>query len=225
LATIQYSIIHFHELVARRDHLEAEFARANRTARYIEVERSNPDLPALIYRGDPLEWLRKTRELYQPPPPYRTLSPAEIANAASHLLALRGIEADWGVILEDDVLLEPQFFSTAEQRLQTMPAGIGCVFLGGGFPHQQVTHSIAEFADFHLKAHPATNTIVAYAVRAPLARRIVHDCRGVDLPFDFELSYQLMARNALVAHLLPYIAREGSKTGAYVSAIESARRG
>jgi GR25 family glycosyltransferase involved in LPS biosynthesis len=219
----QYFVVHFHKLAERRQYLEGRFSEAGIEARFIEVELSNPDLPRVLYAGDELEWYRKTRGLYPQVPGFRRLSVAEIHNAASHVLAIHSIDSDWGVILEDDVILDPGFFATAQERLAALPTRVGCAFLGGGFPHESVTTTIAEYPGFHLKAHPATNTVVAYALRKGVAGQLARNMRGFDLPFDYELSHLLMSQNVLVAHLLPYVAREGSKTGVYQSAIEPGR--
>jgi GR25 family glycosyltransferase involved in LPS biosynthesis len=232
MSRFTYSVVHNPALRDRRTVLETAFRQAARPVEFIEIENSNPDLPEMLYGGSHAEWERKCEGLYQPPPPFRKLSHGERANGASHLLAICRVTqanmdpgADWGVILEDDAVFGDDFFTEAERTLSQLGPRVDCAFLGGGYPSEAVSATLATQERLHFKLHPATNTAVAYALRPSLAARIRRHARGFDLPIDFELAYLLMACNALVVHVVPFLVAEGSKTGRYASTLDPVRHG
>jgi hypothetical protein len=57
-------------------------------------------------------------------------------------------------------------------------------------------------------------------MRRKMVTAIMDGFETFDLPIDYELAYLLMANNALVMHIHPYLISEGSKS-LYLSSIRS----
>ena len=217
-------VIHNHLLAERKVYLVKNFDISH-CIHFVEIEKQAPELLDQFYAGINREcWTLKCESLYKPAPEPRVLSRAEIACTASHFYAykefLRCSNKEWLLVIEDDAIFKSGLEGGIQKQLNALPAWADALFIGGGFPHDQISRTLGKYKNFIIKQHPATNTTVAYLLRRTLVERIIKRFHTFDLPIDYELAYLLMINNALVLHADPYLISEGSKF-AYQSSIRS----
>ena len=151
-------------------------------------------------------------KIYGPPPP-RELTYAEIACTASHIygwqMALNDA-ADWSIFIEDDAIFENDFFKNLNTILFNVPNYADVLFIGGGYPHEEVSLTLGKVGNFIIKHHPATNTAVGYAIRNRVLKKLLR-FDHFDLPIDYEFAYLLQINNCIVIHMENYGISEGSK--------------
>jgi len=215
-------IVHNALLTERKAHLDRVLSGYS-NAQYIQIEKDAPELMANLYCGlTPSNWISKCNNLWDPIPPPRELKRPEIACTASHFYAyqqfLQQSKKKWLLVLEDDAIFKSNLGSVVQSRLKALPNQVDALFVGGGFPHEQVSQTIGKYKNFLIKNHPATNTTVGYLLRRDLLEKIVATSVSFDLPIDYELAYILKINNATVFHLKRYAVSEGSKFS-YLSSI------
>lgn len=219
-------IIHYHALSDRLNYLKEKLERFEQH-NLLQIEIDQPEAIGKQYQGlCEKAWHEKCLYIYDPPPKPRVLARSEIATASSHLLAFESFcqssFSEWLLIIEDDALWEGSLMSKLDIILSQVPSIVDVLIFGGGYPHHFVSRTIATCGNFHFKKHPATNTTVAYGVRRRIAANVLSCTPTVDLPIDFELAHRFLKTNSVVAHYIPYLVTEGSKS-IYTSAVEHSR--
>ena len=209
-------IIHNPDLTERRENLERVLDNSME-AKFIEIENCAPEAINMLYKGlNPEKWVQKSRNLWYPIPVPRQLSKGEVAATASHFYSymdfLSTSMKDWILVLEDDAVFESGLPNKIEKLLNDCPARADALFIGGGYQHDLVSLTVGIYKNFIIKHHPATNTVVGYALKRRMISSIMESFESFDHPIDFELAYLLMINNALVFHSDPYLICEGSKS-------------
>lgn len=217
-------VIHNYLLTERMTYLKNRLSTDCKTS-FIELENQAPKLLGKFYRGlNPQSWSAKCEALWSPAPAPRALTRAEIACTASHFYAyqqfLKNSNKEWLLVIEDDALFKAGLERKIQHQINAMPKWADTLFIGGGFPHAQVTRTLGKHKNFLVKHHPATNTTVAYLLKRSLLERMMRCFDHFDLPIDYELAYLLMVNNAVVLHSNPYLVSEGSKSS-YQSSIRN----
>lgn len=90
------------------------------------------------------------------------------------------------------------------------------------FKRAQVTKDLYEIDRFVICAPPNTNCAVSYLIRKSCCDKLMKGMSSFDLPIDFELACQFSNLGVTVAHIDPYIVKEGSKFK-YKSEVEQFR--
>jgi len=218
-------IVHNYNLVDRKNYLKLQLGSDN-SFTFIEIENQEPSYGNEKYFGvDALSWKKKTKNLWTPIPSPRPLSLGEIACTASHFYIyekyLKECSEEWLVVIEDDAVFDCDLSNEIQKLIsEEVPDRVDAIFIGGGYPHNDVSLTIGGYKNFFIKHHPATNTTVGYMMRRKMVTAIMDGFETFDLPIDYELAYLLMANNALVMHIHPYLISEGSKS-LYLSSIRS----
>jgi GR25 family glycosyltransferase involved in LPS biosynthesis len=219
-------IVHYHLLTERLEYLTTKLGKLERY-KIICIERDYPEQIGIHYRGiDVGKWISKCKYLYPSFPRPRSLVRPEIACASTHFLAWEfhcaSNDKEWALVIEDDATWDGDFLTRAHEALENAPSIADAVFLGGGFPHESVSTTIGATPPYFLKKHPATNTVVGYALRTRILANLLNCCDEFTLPIDWELAYRLYFVNSVVFHHIPYLVQEGSKS-IYNSNVEKLR--
>lgn len=216
-------IVHYYKLAERKDFLVRNLTQFSDVV-FVEFENLPADAQKNLYSGgNAAEWTRKVAGLWTSPPPYRPLFPSEVMTANSHFHALSTCDAEWVLVLEDDAVFGEHFAAEVNAIVRRVDPSIDVIFLGGGFPRARVTKDLDRIGDFVICAPPNTNCAVSYLIRKRCRDRLMAGLTHFDTPIDFELAYQFAKLDARVAHVDPYIVREGSKF-TYTSEVDRLRR-
>ena len=219
---VPVKIIHNFKLQERKKYLLSKLTNFT-DVNFVEIEKNHPTFPFEMYSGgDEVSWRMKHLNLYTPIPNYRKLSIPEILATASHYYAMTTFSSEWCLILEDDALLPDDIADKINYLTLSTPDKVDIIFIGGGFPINEVTFITGSLNNLFIAKPPNTNTTVAYLIRKSLSLKILINFKYFDLPIDFELAYQLHQLNALVVHSQPYLIQEGSKS-VYSSSIDQYR--
>ncbi len=225
-ATFRLYVAHYHILTSRHEYISKHLPQLDAT-QYICIER---DFPTALHKyyieSESDKWLKKCQYLYSPSPQPRQLTKPEIASGSTHMLAWdihnSQNQEEWLVVIEDDAIWEGDLIANIGTALGKVPPIVDALFIGGGYDHNIVSKTIASSLPFVIKKHPATNTVVGYALRKNILPSLLLCCDRLTLPVDWELAYRLYRVNAVVAHYIPYIINEGSKS-IYNSTVEQFR--
>jgi len=221
LRDLAVHVAHYTPLGERRARLEADLARAGLHARWLtryDREELTDELCARYYRRDDDLWRRKT---FYTDAPARALRPAELSLAIKHVEIFRGVrdgDAPCALVLEDDVLLAPDFTARFDRYFAAAPDDLDFVFLGSGCGLR--VPEASPDRHFYAKTTPATRCTDSYLVTRVAAARLCETILPLTLPIDFELNYQLHAHAMNVYWLEPPLTAQGSQNGTYASAIQ-----
>jgi glycosyl transferase family 25 len=221
LADVPVHVAHYTPLGERRARLEADLARAGIGARWLtrhDREELTPELTERYYRRDDDLWRRKT---FYTETPARALRPAELSLAMKHVEIFRHVRdgaEPCALVLEDDVLLAPDFVARFDRYFAAAPDDLDFVFLGSCCDLRVPAPSPDRH--FYLKATPATKCTDSYLVTRAAAARLCETILPLTLPIDFELNYQLHAHEMKVYWVEPPLTTQGSQNGTYASAIQ-----
>jgi len=161
---------------------------------------------------------------------FRQLNFAEISCTVKHFLAIKKVAEEcpnFGLILEDDVIFEPDFAPKFVQNLQDTPDDWDAIFMGVGCGLSFVTSKLRQ--ENHIKGsvfkaeHPATNCAEAYLLKPAMAKKI-YDGLPFSLVSDWEIAYHLYKNNANVYWWFPALATQGSKNGMFKSELDLGQR-
>jgi GR25 family glycosyltransferase involved in LPS biosynthesis len=222
LAALPVHVAHYTPLRERRARLQADLAAHHIVARWMtrhDREDLTAEVRARYYRRDDALWRRKT--FYTECAP-RALSPADLSLAIKHVEIYRQILEDgqpFALILEDDVLLAPDFAARFDRYFAHAPSDLDLVFIGSCCGLRVA--SATDDRHFYPKTTPATKCTDSYLISRAAAERLLRTMLPLTLPIDFELNYQLHAHGMTVYWLEPPLAAQGSQNGTYASAIRS----
>lgn len=221
LADVPVHVAHYTPLAERRARLEVDLARAGINARWLtrhDRDELTPELTARYYRRDDDLWRRKT---FYTETPARALRPAELSLAMKHVEIFRhvrdGAEA-CALVLEDDVLLGPDFAARFDRIFAAAPDDLDFVFVGSCCDLRVPNPSPGQH--FYAKTTPATKCTDSFLLTRAAAERLCETILPLTLPIDFELNYQLHAHGMKVYWVEPPLTAQGSQNGTYASAIQ-----
>jgi GR25 family glycosyltransferase involved in LPS biosynthesis len=220
LADVPVYVAHYTPLRERRARLQADLAGHRIDAHWM-IRHDRDELTAEIrdryYRRDDALWRRKT--FYTEATP-RELLPAELSLAIKHVETYRQIldgGQPFALILEDDVILPPDFAGRFDRYFADAPPDLDLVFIGSccGLRVASATSD----RHFYPRATPAAKCTDSYLISRSAAERLLSTILPLTLPIDFELNYQLHAHGMTVYWLEPPLTAQGSENGTYPSAI------
>jgi GR25 family glycosyltransferase involved in LPS biosynthesis len=152
----------------------------------------------------------------------RELNIAEVSLAIKHgkvLQALSQIDAEYFLILEDDVLLCEDFDVHFPHFLSQTPADWDAIYIGSGAnlkPHHSrlISGQVAYLMD-----HPAGKCTDSIVMKKSAACDIASTWFPFHMPSDWEISYQHYLHNHKVYWWEPSLVRQGSEYGMFKSAL------
>jgi GR25 family glycosyltransferase involved in LPS biosynthesis len=169
------------------------------------------------YIPSPEDWSSKCKNYYNNMPPYREMKVGDISCFLNHFNAWEEIAKNGdGLILEDDAIFCDDFENKLDAVVKSSPK-FDVLFIGGLYPHEDVSKTISVNGNFYLKSHPSTNTVCAYILKQNSAIKLVSAVKRYNLPVDFELNYWFDELNFEIYHHIPYLVKEGSGSGKFKS--------
>jgi GR25 family glycosyltransferase involved in LPS biosynthesis len=200
-----------------------------------KYDREDPETYRL-YKESNADFTLKIRDLWdagQHRP--RRLNDAEISCTAKHLLAIKKVSEeckDFGFILEDDAIFDPNFASLYNKCIAETPSDWDAIFLGTGCGIDFINRMIdsSKMTSFyvtdnvHRANHPATNCAEAYLIKPAIAKKIYESAIPFQLVSDWELAYQFYKFDAKVYWWKPPLVSQGSKNGKFKSELDLGQR-
>ena len=143
----------------------------------------------------------------------RHLTPQEVSLFLKHervfgKVLARGQRA--AVVLEDDVVLPPDFCARVEESLRTLPPGYDLVFMG-----PSCGMHVAPDKGTHFGRATRSRSTCAYVVTAACCRMILEETTSIDLPVDHHLDRIITARGLRVWWHEPPLVGQGSESGVW----------
>lgn len=227
-------IVHWKELKDRRQYLEDKFIgfNVNWIDSYDRNTITENDIEQ-IYKKDKNVWNSRVINLYNNPPAYRDLKISEICNSLSHIDVLDNIidnNIDYGLVLEDDVILKNDFFVKFDEYYDQTPDDFDIIFLGTSFsttildsvgfdndkPAITVKNNLLVYEKFR---NPKTRTVDAYILKNSTCKKLKTIINEISLPYDFDLAYFIKELDLKVYWWEPGLVFQGSMSGQYKSSI------
>jgi len=225
-------IVHWNELKDRRKYLEEQFPNAY----WIDFYDRNtvPDeLVQKIYKKDKNIWDNRVINLYNEPPIYRDLRISEVCNSLSHIYALHymiNYDIEFGLVLEDDVILKNDFFIKFDEYFDQTPKDFDLIFLGSSFSPQildsvgcdnnkpaiKIQNDVFVYEKFR---NPKTRCVDAYILKNSACKKLKKITNEISLPYDFDLAYFIKELDLKVYWWEPGLVFQGSQAGYYGSSI------
>lgn len=218
-------VIHYKKLTERKRYLEPLLQNAIWHDK-IDRDTITKDEIDRYYVADINEWYVRSKDMYKEDPTYRELKTGDVCCSISHVVAwdyfYKNDTTDYGLFLEDDVILCDNFYTHLNEVLKAIN-GFDAIFIGGGFPHTIApTVNIKKISGYDIitKTHPATNCLCSYVINKCLAEKMSNylSKNKFVLPIDFEVNYMFKLFDAKIAHVMPMLCVEGSSSGYYSSA-------
>jgi len=219
LSDLPVYLLHGSRKEERRRHVEEELGRHEIDAQWlldINTADLTPEVVRHYYRSSRLRWWHRSAATMRTRP--RVLLEGEIAAAASHVETLRLIAASgepWSLVLEDDIILAPDFRDRFDEYFAALPADADSVFIGSCCRLR--IEDVEKGRHFYRKDHPASKCADSYLVTADAARRILETIVPFVLPIDWELNYHFKRHDLVVYWLEPPLVEQGSETGLFPS--------
>jgi len=227
-------IVHWKELKERKKYLEEKFYDYNviwvdfYDRNTIKDEEINK-----IYKKDESLWNSRVVDLYNDPPTYRELRLSEVCNSLSHIYVLKHIidnNIEYGLVLEDDVILKDDFFSKFNFYFEDTPEDFDIIFLGSAFSIQILDNVGVESDKPSIKPesgvfvyekfrNPKTRCVDAYIFKKSTCEKLKSIINEISLPYDFDLAYFIKELDLKVYWWEPGIVSQGSQSGQYSSSI------
>lgn len=221
-------IVHYKKMIDRKEYLGKIFPDAIWVDIY-QRETLNID-EHKIYDSSPELWFDRIREVYKNLPEYRQLKLSEICNSLSHIKVLELIiekNKPYALILEDDVVPEPDFFVEIEKIQNNLPDDFDLIFLGSSYSMSVIENCTLNTQPIQIKSGqriykkipPLTRTVDSYLISLPAAKKLYSTINKIVLPYDWDLNYFLKKLDMDVYWYEPGILNQGSRTGKYKSSI------
>jgi len=222
LADLCVHVAHYTPLRERRARLERNLAGIGVSASWFtdyDRERLTPETWERYYRRDDDLWHQKTKT--HTFVPARAIRSAELSLAIKHVEIYRHIRdhgEPWALVLEDDVLLAPDFGGRFDEYFADAPDDFDFIFLGSGC-NLRISDPSPD-RRFYPKEPPVAKCTDSYLLTRTAAQRLLTSIVPVTLPIDFELSYQMQLHGMKVYWLEPPLITQGSQNGTYESAVQ-----
>lgn len=199
ISKIKTYVLHYTKLTNRRKYMEKLVDLLQLDVTWItefDQEVMTGDLLDEYYKRSDEDWERKVGPLWdidehRP----RNLRPAEISLTAKHVEALKRISEDeneFGLILEDDVLVKETFMNSLNEYFDELPDDWDIIFPGDGYglriwdnnqepiPNKQV----------YLANHPASRCTEAMFVKKEAAKKLYDAMKPFTMVCDWEYAWQ-----------------------------------
>ncbi len=227
-------IVHWKELIDRRNYLHEKLKDYNVFwIDFFDRNTISVDHIDSIYKKDKNTWNNRVINLYNDPPTYRDLRLSEICNSLSHIYALDHMienNIDYGLVLEDDVILKNNFFQDFDRYYNQTPDDFDMIFLGTSFstsildsvgcendkPPISIKNDTVVYEKFR---NPKTRTVDAYILKKSTCEKLKTLINEISLPYDFDLAYFIKELDLKVYWWEPGLIFQGSQTGYYSSSI------
>ena len=197
LAKIRTYVLHYTKLTGRRNYMEQLVAALKLDATWItelDQEEMYGDILERYHKPSKVDWNKKVGALWDlSQHPCRSLTPAEISLTAKHVEAMRRIsedDNDFGLILEDDVLLVNDFRNLLNQYYSETPANWDVIFIGNGYGIHVPQDRIEEGKTVYLADHPASRCTEAMLVKKTAAKKLYDSMKPFTLVCDWEYGWQ-----------------------------------
>lgn len=215
-------VLHYTRKPERRRHIEEQFNVEGIEATFItEFDREDLTSQQLerFYYFNPTDFWRKIRPLWElPDSGIRVLNPAEISCTIKHLEAVRRIGeecSNYGLIFEDDVILDHSFTERFNQYLAETPSDWDAIFVGSCCDLH--AKNIIPGVHVYPASHPATRGCECYLLRKNIAQAIARNAVPFQLVSDWEIAYHLNSLQAKVYWWEQPLTKQGSVTGLFKS--------
>jgi GR25 family glycosyltransferase involved in LPS biosynthesis/glycosyltransferase involved in cell wall biosynthesis len=200
-------VVHYKKLTERKQHLLSQFLELGiRSFEFISIDRDDA-LDTSLFEDN--------------------YSKTQIAISLSHMYAYKDIAAnnlDYGIILEDDVLLCPYFLDKLNNYMKQLPPDFGAVFLGEGCgisEHRVQPERFQPYQNVYLmEQFNKTKCTDSYVVSCQCAKNIVEYISKLDYkinePIDWWLNRPL--REIVKTDVYwcePTLAKQGTITGRF----------
>ena len=148
------------------------------------------------------------------------LRKSEISLALKHLLAWMNIaeqDLDYGVLLEDDVIIFPGFTEDFEEQMKNVPADWDMIFFGSGcgfrVPERTAGRGVYKMTP------PRVKCTDSYAISNKAAKKLRDELFPITVPIDFELQHFAVKHDFSVYWFEPPLILQGSEIGTTPSLI------
>lgn len=227
-------IIHWKELIDRKNYLSEKLKDYNvNWIDFFDRNTITENQINSIYKKDQNTWKKRVINLYNDPPIYRDLKISEICNSLSHIYALDHMienNIEYGLILEDDVILKNNFFEDFDKYYNQTPNDFDMIFLGTSFstsildsvgfdndkPPIIINNDTLVYEKFR---NPKTRTVDAYILKKSTCEKLKNIINEISLPYDFDLAFFIKELNLKVYWWEPGLIYQGSQNGQYRSSI------
>jgi GR25 family glycosyltransferase involved in LPS biosynthesis len=227
-------IVHWNQLKDRKKYLTEQLSIYEPLwVDFYDRNTITDDIINKYYSKDKDLWYNRVVNLYKDAPEYRDLKISEICNSLSHIYAINDMcknDKQYGLILEDDVILKDNFFQKFDYYFDNTPEDFDIIFLGTSFS-TQILDSVGFDNDkpaIHIKPNvyvyekhrnPKTRCVDAYVINKSACERLTSIMDNISLPFDFDLAYFIKELNLKVYWWEPGLVYQGSQSGRYGSSI------
>jgi GR25 family glycosyltransferase involved in LPS biosynthesis len=162
---------------------------------------------------------------------YRELNLPEISCTAKHFTAMSRLWMEcpnYGMILEDDAVFEPEFADKFRKYMNDTPDNWDAIFMGEGcgvdYQQSRISKGKKLSENCCYVGHPSTNCAEAYLMKPNMAKQMAMTAFPFHLVSDWELAYKLYKADATVYWWYPSIVSQGSKNGSYKSELDLGQR-
>ena len=217
LSKIKTYVIHYTKLTGRRAYMEKLVSAIRLDATWItelDQEEMHGDILEHYHKPSEADWNNKVGALWDlTEHPQRPLKPAEISLTAKHVEAMRRIsedDNDFGLILEDDVLLAMDFQNLLNKYFSETPEDWDVIFMGDGYGIHVPQNKIEEGKVVYLADHPASRCTEAMLVKKSAAKKLYDSMRPFTLVCDWEYGWQFYHLGLKVYWFEPAIITQAS---------------
>lgn len=225
-------VVHYKKLKIRKENLGLMFNQQCIHANfYSDIDRDTLSFDEMsMYDPSPSRWIDVCKT-FQDPSPYRPLSKPEIAATVSHL-NLYKMMVDKNIqrmlILEDDVVLNPDFKRRLNGYTKQLPADFDMLFLSDSFGWTIDNYKQGFLGSLNNNKYDpyinvykmySSRTADAYVISLEGAKKMLKACRNFTLPIDYEMNYAILKESMNVYWSEPGICSQGTLIGAYESSI------
>jgi len=218
-------VVHYKKLVSRKIYLSE--ALLDFDVEFVEnYDRDFISHYNTMYHNNVSLWDSRVDGIYDNCD-YRDLKNSEICNYLSHIEAMKKIvekNLDYGIILEDDVIIGDDFKSKIGEIVSDIPSDFDFVFFGNSYNMKILDNATSDesnniIGNIWKKKYGSTRTVDAYIVSNKAARLLLDNIKEIVLPFDFELTYFFRNLNMNIYWYYPGFIHQGSVSGVYKSSI------
>ena len=197
LTKIRTYILHYTKLTDRKAYMEKLSDTLGLDAVWItelDQEEMIGDTLDYYHKSSSEDWDRKVGALWDlSQHQYRSLKPSEISLTAKHVEAMKRISEDdneFGLILEDDVLVCEKFQNLLDEYYANTPDDWDVIFMGNGYGIHIPQHKLEEGKTVYLADHPASRCTEAMLVKKDAAKKLYDSMRPFTLVCDWEYAWQ-----------------------------------
>ena len=219
LTKIKTYILHYTKLVGRRQYMEKLVNVLNLDVTWItelDQEVMTGDLLHEYHRASDDDWNKKVGALWnihEHGP--RLLKPSEISLTAKHVEALRRISEDdneFGLILEDDVLVKTDFTDHLSKLFDETPEDWDIIFPGDGYGIRLSDNKQSPLPNkgVYLANHPASRCTEAIFIKKEAAKKLYEAMKPFTLVCDWEYAWQFYNLDLKVYWFEPAIITQAS---------------